>query len=59
MYSSHDDFLYTQTQIAYPEAFRCVEKIARYLQNQFNKALNHDEQLYLIIHIQRVIGDKR
>lgn len=59
IYSSHDDFLYTQTQIAYPEAFRCVEKIARYLQNQFNKALNHDEQLYLIIHIQRVIGDKR
>ncbi|WP_331279624.1 PRD domain-containing protein [Bibersteinia trehalosi] len=45
--------------MAYPEAFRCVEKIARYLQNQFNKALNHDEQLYLIIHIQRVIGDKR
>ncbi|WP_373777133.1 BglG family transcription antiterminator LicT [Glaesserella sp.] len=52
---SDDDFLYQQTKIAYPQAFQCVEKIDKYLAKNFQKTLNQDEQLYLIIHIQRVI----
>lgn len=49
-----DDFLYRQTKRAYPKAYSCVEKINKYLISNYQKALNEDEQLYLMIHIQRV-----
>lgn len=53
--ANEDDFLYQQSKNAYPQAFRCVEKIDHYLQKNFGKSLNQDEQLYLLIHIQRVV----
>ncbi|WGE62711.1 PRD domain-containing protein [Actinobacillus equuli subsp. haemolyticus] len=56
--SSDDDFLYQQTKLAYPKAYQCVEKINRYLQQHYQKSLNQDEQLYLTIHIQRVVKSK-
>ncbi|KGQ69599.1 transcription antiterminator BglG [Chelonobacter oris] len=52
---SNDDFLYQHTKTAYPDAYRCVKKIDHYLQSNFQKQLNQDEQLYLTIHIQRLI----
>ncbi len=51
-----DDFLYQQTKLAYPNAYQCVEKINKYLVKNYNKSLNEDEQLYLMIHIQRVVS---
>ncbi|QLB15635.1 transcription antiterminator BglG [Mannheimia granulomatis] len=51
-----DDFLYQQTKIAYPKAYQCVEKINKYLTSSYQKSLNEDEQLYLMIHIQRVVS---
>ncbi|AHG80526.1 Transcriptional antiterminator, BglG [Mannheimia varigena USDA-ARS-USMARC-1388] len=54
--TSGDDFLYQQTKIAYPKAYQCVEKINKYLTTHYQKSLNEDEQLYLMIHIQRVIS---
>lgn len=51
-----DDFLYQQTKKAYPKAYQCVEKINKYLLNHYQKSLNEDEQLYLMIHIQRVVS---
>ncbi|WP_150539005.1 BglG family transcription antiterminator LicT [Actinobacillus vicugnae] len=56
--ASDDDFLYQQTKLAYPKAYQCVEKINHYLQQHYQKSLNEDEQLYLIIHIQRVVKSK-
>ena len=56
--SSDDDFLYQQTKLAYPKAHQCVEKINHYLQQHYQKSLNQDEQLYLTIHIQRVVKSK-
>ena len=56
--ASDDDFLYQQTKLAYPKAYQCVEKINHYLQQHYQKPLNEDEQLYLIIHIQRVVKSK-
>ncbi|WP_386698294.1 BglG family transcription antiterminator LicT [Lonepinella sp. MS14436] len=50
-----DDFLYQQTRKAYPDVYQCVEKINKYLVKNFDKTLNQDEQLYLAIHIQRII----
>lgn len=56
--SSDDDFLYQQTKLAYPQAYQCVEKINHYLHQHYQKSLNKDEQLYLTIHIHRVVKSK-
>lgn len=50
-----DDSLYRQIKKSYPDAYQCMEKIKHYLDKEFGKSLNHDEQLYLTIHIQRVV----
>ena len=50
-----NDFLFRQTKEAYPHAYHCVEKIGKYLERNFGKKLNNDEQLYLLMHIQRII----
>ena len=47
---SNDDFLLNQIKVKYPEAYRCMLKIERYLE----KELDSEEQLYLTLHIQRV-----
>ena len=47
---SNDDFLLNQIRVKYPEAYRCMLKIERYLE----KELDSEEQLYLTLHIQRV-----
>lgn len=50
-----DDSLYKQVKASYPAAYQCMEKAKHYLNKEFGKLLNHDEQLYLTIHIQRVV----
>lgn len=50
-----EDFLHTQTRLAYPKAHQCVEKIAQYLEQQYHKALSPDEALYLTLHIQKLL----
>lgn len=50
-----DTPLYEQVKNSYPEAYRCVERIKHYFDKEFGKSLDHDEQLYLTIHIQRVV----
>ncbi|ABR74340.1 transcription antiterminator BglG [Actinobacillus succinogenes] len=57
--ASGDDFLYRQTKIAYPKAYQCVEKINKYLTANYHKPLNEDEQLYLMIHIRRIISHQQ
>lgn len=48
--TSNDDFLLNQIRMKYPEAYRCMLKIERYL----GQKLDNEEQLYLTLHIQRV-----
>ncbi len=47
--------LYEQVKTSYPDAYRCVERIKHYFEQEFGKKLSYDEQLYLTIHIQRVV----
>ncbi|WP_077620039.1 BglG family transcription antiterminator LicT [Bacillus sinesaloumensis] len=49
-----DDFFYEQTQYKFPEAFACMEKIATYLQQSFNREISLDDKIYLTVHIHRV-----
>lgn len=47
---SEDDFLLNQIKEKYPEAYKCMLKIEKYLE----QPLDFQEQLYLTLHIQRV-----
>lgn len=40
----------------YNKAYRCVEKISQFIEKKYEYPLSKDEQLYLTIHIERVIN---
>lgn len=54
-----DEFLYELVQGKYPKAFRCVERINEYLIQTQQKEMGPGEQIYLTIHIQRVVTEKQ
>ncbi len=41
----------------YPKAYQCVEKITQFIAKKYDYQLSKDEQLYLTIHIERVINN--
>lgn len=49
-----DEFFYEQIKQKYNEAYKCTEKIATYLDNNFKWQLTNDEEIYLTVHIHRV-----
>ncbi|MBT9775084.1 PRD domain-containing protein [Clostridium sp. MCC353] len=40
----------------YKESYRCVEKITQFIEKKYGYCLSKDEQLYLTIHIERVVA---
>lgn len=52
---NNDDFLYEQVQKNYPESFKCTQKIKVYVESHHHFSMSMDEQVYLTIHIQRLI----
>lgn len=46
--------LYKQVCQLYPESFKAVQKIRIYVQSQFELAISVDEEIYLMLHINRV-----
>lgn len=56
LYEEDDnDDLWAVIKEKYPDTFRCVEKISQFIEKKYNYRLLKDEQLYLTIHIERVI----
>lgn len=53
-----DSFLFEQVQKSYPKSFECVERIKKYVQNSNDFEMGEDEQVYLTIHIQRLLNEK-
>lgn len=51
-----NDDLWEVIRSKYKEAFRCVEKIAQFIEKKYEYQLSKEEQLYLTIHIERVIN---
>lgn len=39
----------------YPKAFSCVEKVTQFILKKYNYMLSKEEQLYLTIHLERVV----
>ncbi|WP_130858843.1 BglG family transcription antiterminator LicT [Gracilibacillus phocaeensis] len=49
-----DAFLMDQVKKKYPEAYRCSEKISKYIEKEYQWTIGDDEKIYLTLHIQRV-----
>lgn len=56
---TEDDDLWTVIKGKYPEAYRCVEKIAQFTKKKYQYGLSKEEELYLTIHIERVVSKAR
>lgn len=54
-----DEFLYALVQSKYPKAFQCVQRINDYLVSTKQKAMEVAEQIYLTIHIERTVNEKK
>lgn len=52
--TSKDQALFSLVKQQYPETFKCVEKINTHLTQYYTHPLTDEEQLYLIIHIERL-----
>lgn len=56
--SNNDDFLYDMVKSKYADAYKCTEKIKKYITKGYNYQLANEEMLYLTIHIERVTQKK-
>lgn len=52
------NFLYETMQPNYPKEFRCAEKIARYVEREYNVDIGKEEITFLAVHIIRVTAKK-
>ena len=52
-----DSFLYEQIQNSYPNTFQCVSQIKHFIESTYDFEMGEDEQVYLTIHIERIISE--
>ncbi|AVI94224.1 Transcriptional antiterminator [Oenococcus oeni] len=52
-----DDVLYQHIFRKYPQAFNCTQRIQEFLKRSLKKKISINEQVYLTIHIQRIINE--
>ena len=53
--SDENDTLLTMVKTQYHEAYQCVRKIMEFIYNNYDYSLSDEEQLYLTIHIERIV----
>lgn len=58
-YQGGDEDLFYILKEKYKESFKCVDKIKKFIEVQYDYNLSHEEQLYLIIHIERISHKSR
>ncbi len=57
IYTEDDnDGLWEVIREKYPKAFGCVEKITQFIEKKYEYELSKEEQLYLTIHVERVVN---
>ncbi|MFR3372469.1 MAG: PRD domain-containing protein [Clostridioides difficile] len=52
----NDNELYEIVKEKYKEAYKCVNKIRKYILKDYNYDLTKEEMLYLIIHIEKLVN---
>ncbi len=60
-HTSHDDteeYLYEVVKKNYPDTFQCIRKIETFIQKHYQYAMTHSEQLYLTLHLERLMKRK-
>ncbi|MFB5268678.1 BglG family transcription antiterminator LicT [Paenibacillus enshidis] len=60
-HTSHDDaeeYLYEVVKKNYPETFKCIRKIEKFIQKNYEYTMTHSEQLYLTLHLERLMKSK-
>ncbi|HHD1625267.1 TPA: BglG family transcription antiterminator LicT [Enterococcus faecalis] len=58
-HDEEDEFLFALVQGKYPKAFQAVQRINEYLLKSYDRPIDQAEMIYLTIHIQRVVNDKK
>ncbi len=53
------DFLYDQIVVTCPRAYDCVQKIGTFVESRFGTKLTKQEELYLTVHVHRVLEEHR
>lgn len=60
IYTEDDnDDLWSVIKEKYKESYQCVEKISQFIKKKYGHVLSKEEELYLTIHIERVINKTR
>lgn len=54
---AEDEFLFEHVSQKYPRAFACVAKIVTFIQKTTEQPVSMNEQIYLTIHIQRMLNE--
>lgn len=54
---TEDEFLFEHVSQKYPQAFACVAKIVTFIQKTTAQPVSMNEQIYLTIHIQRMLNE--
>lgn len=52
-----DEFLYQHVSQKYPRAFDCVQKIVAFIEKTAQQPVSLNEQVYLTMHIQRILNE--
>ncbi|MFT8394100.1 MAG: PRD domain-containing protein [Liquorilactobacillus ghanensis] len=56
--SSEDDiFLFEHIKKKYPTAYACTQKVVDFIADSLHQQLSYNEQVYLTIHVQRIINE--
>jgi len=56
---TEDEFLFEHVSQKYPQAFACVAKIVAFIQKTTAQPVSMNEQIYLTIHIQRMLNEAK
>jgi beta-glucoside operon transcriptional antiterminator len=51
------DFIYEQVRVNCKVEYECVKKIETYIYNEYSKNIPIQEELYLMIHIHKILGE--
>ncbi|MCC0641953.1 MULTISPECIES: PRD domain-containing protein [unclassified Clostridioides] len=51
------DFIYNQVRKNCKEEYECVKKIGAYIHKEYSRKLPRQEELYLMIHIHKILGE--